>query len=46
MAPMPLMQIEKQILSKVPIFSGLGESEMEFVAQRAVSRPYSAGQIF
>jgi CRP-like cAMP-binding protein len=45
MAPMPLTDRQKQILSKVPIFAGLGESELEFVAQRAVSRSYSAGQI-
>lgn len=42
---MPLTDRQKQILSKVPIFAGLGESELEFVAQRAVSRSYSAGQI-
>jgi len=31
-------------LAKVPIFSGLTESELNFLAQRAVPRNYSAGQ--
>src|SRR5580765_227517 len=33
-----------QTLAKVPIFSGLTESELSFLALRAVSRNYSAGQ--
>jgi len=33
-----------QTLAKVPIFSGLTESELSFLAQRAVTRNYSAGQ--
>jgi len=33
-----------QTLAKVPIFSGLTENELAFLAQRAVSRHYSAGQ--
>src|SRR5207244_10706350 len=33
-----------QTLAKVPIFSGLTEGELSFLAQRAVSRNYSAGQ--
>ena len=31
-------------LAKVPIFSGLEESELTFLAQRTVLRNYSAGQ--
>ena len=31
-------------LTKVPIFSGLTESELAFLAQRAVPRQYSAGE--
>src|SRR5215469_4028946 len=42
---MPLGESEKQILSKVPIFSGLAASEMEFLAQRVVPRHYAAGQM-
>jgi CRP/FNR family transcriptional regulator len=34
-----------QTLSKVPIFSGLTESELEFLSQRAVPRSYSPGEI-
>jgi signal-transduction protein with cAMP-binding, CBS, and nucleotidyltransferase domain len=33
-----------QTLSKVPIFSGLTESEFAFLAQRAVPRHFSAGE--
>ena len=33
-----------QTLSKVPIFSGLTESEFAFLVQRAVSRNFSAGE--
>ena len=33
-----------QTLAKVPIFSGLTEGELSFLAQRAVPRSYSAGQ--
>ena len=33
-----------QTLAKVPIFSGLTESELSFLAQRAVPRHYSAGE--
>ncbi|HET7441604.1 MAG TPA: cyclic nucleotide-binding domain-containing protein, partial [Terriglobales bacterium] len=42
---MPLAEIQKQILSKVAIFSGLASPEMEFLAPRVVPRTYSAGQI-
>jgi CRP/FNR family transcriptional regulator len=34
-----------QTLAKVPLFSGLTESELGFLAQRTVSRRYSAGEI-
>ena len=34
-----------QTLAKVPIFSGLTESELAFLAQRTVPRHYSAGEI-
>jgi len=34
-----------QTLAKVPIFSGLTESELGFLAQRSVSRHVSAGEI-
>ncbi len=34
-----------QTLSKVPIFSGLTESELAFLSQRAVPRSYSPGEI-
>jgi len=42
---MPLAESLKQILSQVPIFSGLAPGEMEFLAQRVVPRNYSAGQM-
>jgi CRP/FNR family transcriptional regulator len=35
----------RQTLAKVPIFSGLTESELGFLAQRTVSRHYSAGEM-
>ena len=34
-----------QTLAKVPIFSGLTESELGFLAQRTVPRHYSAGEM-
>jgi len=34
-----------QTLSKVPIFSGLAENELSFLAQRALPRHYLAGEI-
>jgi CRP/FNR family transcriptional regulator len=34
-----------QTLAKVPIFSGLTESELSFLAQRTVPRHYSAGEM-
>lgn len=42
---MPLAESLQQILSRVPIFSGLATSEMEFLAQRVVPRNYNAGQM-
>jgi CRP/FNR family transcriptional regulator, cyclic AMP receptor protein len=42
---MPLTETQKQVLSKVPLFSGLNQSEMEFIAGRVIPRKYSAGQI-
>ncbi len=35
----------RQMLSKVPLFSELTDSELAFVAQRAIPRRYSAGEI-
>lgn len=42
---MALEESLQQILSGVPIFSGLAASEMEFLAQRVVPRNYNAGQM-
>ncbi|HEX9112531.1 MAG TPA: Crp/Fnr family transcriptional regulator [Terriglobales bacterium] len=42
---MPDSKIDhSQTLTKTPIFSGLTESELAFLAQRAVPRHYSAGE--
>src|SRR5208283_1495663 len=41
--PEPASAVGKT-LAKVPIFSGLTESELNFLAQRALPRNYSAGQ--
>ncbi len=41
--PEPTSAVGKT-LAKVPIFSGLTEGELSFLAQRAVPRNYSAGQ--
>ena len=41
--PEPASAVGKT-LAKVPIFSGLTEGELSFLAQRAVPRNYSAGQ--
>ncbi|HZP17245.1 MAG TPA: Crp/Fnr family transcriptional regulator [Terriglobales bacterium] len=35
----------RQVLAKVQIFSGLSDSEMDFLARRVMARNYSAGQI-
>lgn len=42
---MPLTETQKQVFSKVPLFSGLIGSEMEFIARRVTTRKYSPGQI-
>ena len=41
---MPAPDTTRQILAKVPIFSGLAPAEMEFLAHHALSRSYVAGQ--
>ena len=42
---MPKIQNKRsQTLTKVPIFSGLTDSELDFLAQRTVARQYSAGE--
>src|SRR5580765_5247661 len=43
LVPEPTAAIGKT-LAKVPIFSGLEENELSFLAQRTVLRNYSAGQ--
>src|SRR5215813_4525997 len=45
MSVMTLAEAQKQILSKVLLFSGLSESEMDFLSKRIVPRHYSAGEI-
>src|SRR5947207_15221894 len=45
MSAMPLAETQKQILSKVQLFSGLADSEMDFLAPRVVPRKFSSGQI-
>ncbi len=45
MSAMVLAETQKQILSKVPLFSGLAADEMEFLAPRVVPRNFSSGQI-
>src|SRR5215813_2734217 len=42
---MAVLDAQKQMLSKVALFSGLAESEMEFIAGRVVPRKYAPGQI-
>jgi CRP-like cAMP-binding protein len=36
----------RETLSRVPIFSGLSEDELSFLAERTVPRRFSAGEIF
>ncbi len=44
-SPVPEIKINHaQTLEKVPIFSGLAESELGFLTQRAVPRHFSAGE--
>ena len=45
MAAMPLAEPQKQILSVVPLFSGLAADEMDFLAPRVVPRKFSPGQL-
>lgn len=45
MACVPESRNTAQTLKKVPIFSGLSESELNFLAQRAVPRRFSAGEV-
>ena len=45
MFAMPLTETQKQVFSKVPLFSGLIGSEMEFIARRVTTRKYTPGQI-
>ena len=42
---MPLNTAQRQILSKVALFSGLNESEIDFLSKRIVPRRYAAGEI-
>src|SRR6266704_2740331 len=45
MAAMPLAEPQKQMLSIVPLFSGLAADEMDFLAPRVVPRKFSPGQL-
>jgi CRP/FNR family transcriptional regulator len=45
MCAMALADTHKQVLSRVPLFSGLTEGEMEFIAGRVVPRNFGAGQV-
>ena len=45
MWPMALAPAQKQLLAKVPIFSGLAPSELEFLDRHAVPKTYAAGQL-
>jgi CRP-like cAMP-binding protein len=45
MSAMALAETQKQILSKVPLFSGLAADEMDFLAPRVVPRNFSSGQL-
>lgn len=41
---MVLSENTRQILAKVPIFSGLAPAEMDFLSRQAVTKMYSSGQ--
>src|SRR5512142_428657 len=45
MSRMPLSATHKQLLAKVPIFSGLAATELEFLDRHVVQRSYSTGQL-
>jgi CRP-like cAMP-binding protein len=42
---MALAETQKQVLSKVPLFSDLAAAEMDFLAPRVVPRKFSPGQM-
>ena len=42
---MPVLDSQKHVFAKVALFSGLTESEMEFIAGRVVPRKYGPGQV-
>ena len=42
---MSLGEAQRQILSKVPLFASLSDSEMEFLSRRITPRNYSAGEL-
>jgi CRP/FNR family transcriptional regulator len=42
---MSLGEAQRQILSKVPLFASLSDSEMEFLSLRIIPRNYSAGEL-
>lgn len=45
MFSMAVPDLQKQVLSRVALFSGLTESEMAFISGRVVPRKYAPGQI-
>jgi CRP/FNR family transcriptional regulator, cyclic AMP receptor protein len=45
MIAMPLTDKQKQVLGKVPLFSGLDPNEIQLIAGRVVPRKYSSGQV-
>ncbi len=45
MSAMVLAETRKQILSRVPLFSGLAADEMDFLAPRLVPRNFTPGQM-
>jgi CRP/FNR family transcriptional regulator len=42
---MPITDAQRGALSKVPLFSGLTEAEMDFIAHRVIPRKYASGQL-
>lgn len=42
---MPPTELQKQVLAKAPLFSGLSEAEMAFIASRVVPRKFVPGEI-
>ncbi len=42
---MPLTDLQKQVLATAPLFSGLSEVEMAFIAGRVVPRKFGPGEI-